>query len=273
MGSQGEANRWRETFGFEALSTSPRKHNRVNQFGLLMNPIKSFQSLRAAFRAWRKRRRAWRKDPERHIANALEGLAAVSAVQIGSNDGSTGDPVNNLILRNPGWTGLFVEPVPFLFERLRKNYPSEARLRFENVAISDKVGSLPFYYLSPEAGRVNPDLPEWFDQLGSFDREHIASKFGNSMDQFIVEAMIPTVSLEAVLKRNGVEKVDLLHIDTEGHDWVILKQFDLPRFRPRVILFEHKHLREQDKKRACDFLGKEYRIKNLGADYFCERIV
>ncbi|MBK7697246.1 MAG: FkbM family methyltransferase [Saprospiraceae bacterium] len=36
--------------------------------------------------------------------------------------------------------------------------------------------------------------------------------------------------------------IDLLHIDTEGYDWEILKQLRLAKYFPRPIIFEHKHL-------------------------------
>jgi hypothetical protein len=37
-------------------------------------------------------------------------------------------------------------------------------------------------------------------------------------------------------------------IDTEGWDWRVLRQFDLARLRPRLILVEHQHLTDEDKR-------------------------
>jgi hypothetical protein len=42
----------------------------------------------------------------------------------------------------------------------------------------------------------------------------------------------------------------VLHVDTEGHDYVILKQLDLKVTRPDIILFENLHLKLQDYKKC-----------------------
>lgn len=78
---------------------------------------------------------------------------AVTFLQIGSNDGLTRDPIYQLISRNNGWCGLFVEPVPYLFERLKKNYSSvnnPSRLQFFNGAINEGVNQN-FYFVDEHA--------------------------------------------------------------------------------------------------------------------------
>ena len=37
-----------------------------------------------------------------------------------------------------------------------------------------------------------------------------------------------------------IDEIDLLHIDTEGHDYNILINYDF-EIKPKKILFEHKH--------------------------------
>lgn len=74
----------------------------------------------------------------------------VSFVQIGSNDGLSGDPLHDFIMNN-NWTGILVEPMPLLFEQLKKNYSScPQKLVFANVAISNHNGEASFYYVSNE---------------------------------------------------------------------------------------------------------------------------
>lgn len=89
----------------------------------------------------------YRKDPTRLIAKAIQSDDAV-IVQIGSNDGFLGDPIYPLLARNPGWTCLFVEPVPHVFAKLRALHGQDSRHKFENSAIND--GSrMTFHYLDP----------------------------------------------------------------------------------------------------------------------------
>jgi hypothetical protein len=93
-------------------------------------------------------------------------------VQIGSNDGADGDPIHDLILANPQWRGLFIEPLTEPFARLVKGYGAKDRFMFAQVAIADRPGMRPFYFVPREA-RIGRDLLIRFDQMGSFSREHI----------------------------------------------------------------------------------------------------
>ena len=232
---------------------------------------KSVPFLREVLREpWRKYHQ-WRYDAERLIEQEFRGRENVQVVQIGSNDGLSGDPVHSLLLRNPSWQALLVEPVPFLFERLQRNYPAEPRFQFANVAIAESEGAQPFYYIGEAAKERAAEVSQHFDQLGSFDREHIARHCGTALDSFIVTANIPTLPLPVLLERNGVSRMDLLHIDVEGYDWMVLRQLDLRHFQPAVILFEHKHFSDETRQAAHRFLEDDYAITNLGADCFCRR--
>jgi FkbM family methyltransferase len=213
----------------------------------------------------------WNNDLARRLASILRDRQNLSVVQIGSNDGITGDPLHFLIRSNRSWKALLVEPVPFLFERLCQNYSALPNIKFANVAIADQAGMATFYYVDSLAKTYIPNLPCLFDQVGSFDPSHIARHFGDMLDNFIVRAKISTLPLSTLLERNDVTEIHLLHIDTEGYDWVVLRQLDLRRFRPEVILFEHKHLSDDDKKKALAFLKNDYRITKFRYDFLCQR--
>ncbi len=217
------------------------------------------------------RHRAWlRRRPERLLRKIFEGAADLQIVQIGSNDGFTQDPVHDLLLKHPSWRALFVEPVPFLFAKLRANYGDESRFEFEEAAIAREAGTLPFYYVSSEAAEKISDLPVWHDQLGSFNPAHITNHLGEMIAPYIVKTDIRTETLPAVLQRHAVQQIDLLHIDTEGADWLILQQLDFSKFQPKVILVEKKHLDETSLGEMRAFLC-DYKILDLDDDYLCKR--
>jgi FkbM family methyltransferase len=210
-------------------------------------------------------------DLTRIIQEKLGRRGEVFIVQIGSNDGVTGDPVFPLLRDNPSWGALLVEPVPFLFEQLKRNYAGNKTVQFENVAVSGEAGKKSFHYVDPAARQHIPDLPFWFDQLGSFDRGHIIRHIGSALERLIVTTEVPALPLEDLFERHHVSRIDVLHIDAEGHDWIILQQLDQKRFRPEFILFEHKHLSKRDKRAAVDFLADDYRITQVNShDYLCE---
>jgi hypothetical protein len=47
------------------------------------------------------------------------------------------------------------------------------------------------------------------------------------------------VSLSDFIKDNGIDKLDLLLLDTEGYDYEILMSIDFKNLKPRIIRFEH----------------------------------
>ena len=221
---------------------------RIDRFPAIAQPLRNLiRSLRA-----------------RPIIKHLKHKQSVFFVQVGSNDGLQGDPICGLINRYSNWRGMLIEPVPFIFERLKQNYNYSDRFIFENVAISNKSGSRKFYYVSRKAKEELGDkLPYWHDQLGSFDKNHILKHIDGILEPYIVETEVETITLPELLDKNNVDKIDLLHIDTEGYDYKVLSQVDFSKYRPSVILYEDKHLSTQEKYLAKALLNS--------ADYICIR--
>lgn len=185
-----------------------------------------------------------RAEIDRVLALFAECLPDAVVVQIGANDGVTGDPLAHLFAKTR-WTGLLVEPVPYLCERVARRYRDRPDVHVEQVAISDREGDAPLYRVQTEPGAT----PQWFDQLASLDREvllkHRASI--HDIEARIIEERIKTVRLATLLEQHHFERVDLLVLDTEGHDHQILRDFDFNRFQPLLIVFEHQHLSAADK--------------------------
>ena len=70
------------------------------------------------------------------LDNILTANSVVNFIQVPSNDGVTGDPINCFV-NNNNWHGVLVEPIPFLFEKLKINYDQrKENLQFLNCAVS-----------------------------------------------------------------------------------------------------------------------------------------
>jgi len=209
---------------------------------------------------------------QRRIAAPLLGKKEVFFVQVGSNDGVQGDPIHRLIVANPHWRGMFIEPVAFLFERLKTNYNNEERFIFENVAVGTVESLSTFYYVSEKAKEdLGEELPYWHDQIGSFDRGFIlkllGKDYGARIEPYIVEQEVKCYPLESILDRNQVTAIDLLHIDTEGYDYKVLSQFNFKKHRPAVILYEHFVLSPDEFEKARALLRAEgYRLHQYEQD-------
>lgn len=156
----------------------------------------------------------------------------VIILQIGSNDGKTGDPLFSMICDNKNWNAIFVEPVPYLFKRLKENYGGDPRFNFENIAINEGKEQI-FYSVNHNANELLSDLPFWYDQLGSFNRDNIMNHLDGILEPFIEETKLEGVTLMGLLDKYSIKKLDILHIDTEGYDWEILKQLPLNKFYQR----------------------------------------
>jgi FkbM family methyltransferase len=70
------------------------------------------------------------------------------------------------------------------------------------------------------------------------------------IEPYIACENVPCDTLRNILAVHDVMRVDLLHIDTEGYDYRVLRQFDFDRFRPRVVL-SRTHASPEDRTEKC----------------------
>ena len=75
--------------------------------------------------------------------------------------------------------------------------------------------------MAKEAKDFIPDIPEWYDQLGSFERDHLAKHFTSEVERFITEKDIDVRPLSLILKETGFKDPLFLHIDVEGFDYEV----------------------------------------------------
>jgi FkbM family methyltransferase len=225
---------------------------------------------RAAFRAARPR------SAPPALVDVLDAVAdsrpGAWFVQIGSNDADHGDPLRPYV-ETRGWHGILVEPVPYVFDRLRARYAANDRITPVNAAIAAEDGRLPFYYV-PQSD--DPDLPEWYDQIGSFVRENVLHPYHAEniprLAERIVCEEVPCLTFDSLLRLHPVPRLDIVHVDAEGYDDQILPQIDLAALRPVVLLYEHQHLSEPRRAAVLERLhGGGYDVLDLGPDALAVR--
>ncbi len=186
-----------------------------------------------------------RRPPAQPVAQVIFEFARCYPkaffIQVGSHDGTQLDPLREEILARK-WSGIMVEPVPFVFERLRQNYGSNRRIALENVAIAERDGERPLYYVRETS---DDGLPAWYDALASFRKDVILSERHKEIipdiEQRVATISVPCLTFESLCKKHGVTGVDIVQIDTEGFDFEIIKLIDLQRLRPKIVMFERLH--------------------------------
>jgi FkbM family methyltransferase len=183
------------------------------------------------------------------VAAFADAYPAAFFIEIGANDGTGFDHLRPAIL-NSSWTGIMVEPVPYVFERLRRNYGQHPRVVLENAAIAAHDGHQPFYHLEEVADFQREGLPGWYHQIGSFSKDFVLSHARHiaDIDQRLTCTEVPCLTFESLCQKHKVERLDLVAIDAEGFDAEIVKLIDLARRHPRLILYEHYHLSPADRK-------------------------
>ena len=153
-------------------------------------------------------------------------------IQIGANDGVSFDPIYDLVTEN-NVKGVVLEPIPFIYQKLKKNYEAYSNIIPINMAIHKAEKKMDIYYANPDKNT----LPDWTKGIGSFNNEHY--KLNDLSSEDILKTEVTCMSLEELLNKYKIHSVDLLQIDTEGYDYEIIKMIDFSKLKPPIISFEH----------------------------------
>ncbi len=207
--------------------------------------------------------RANRVNSEQWLAELVALDEGLTWLQIGACDGKQDDPLYEHLLRaarrspTAPITGVFVEPVYWNMDALQAHYkvmqeasPS-ARFTYVKAAINATCpdsGVVRFYANPPD--RMGPKT-QFLKGVGALD---IGNRSPGVLTELNVSCLTPTELLlqhwrwAAVSGSDGGDtmtmKPDLLIIDTEGYDFLILRNLPLAnQFRPQLIYFEDAMLK------------------------------
>jgi FkbM family methyltransferase len=196
-------------------------------------------------------------DPERHhidvfslcMRDLLFRKSKPFILQIGANDGVRADPIRPFITEYQ-LPALLVEPHPKLYEILKANYDGYEDVRLVNCAISVEDGKLALF--SPDEALLIERYK--LSGLCSLSRDQILKELVRekipAAGSRISQITVPAFSVSSFLRNYAISDIDVLQIDTEGHDLKILSQFDLAALGVGLINIEFFHLAESEK-RCC----------------------
>lgn len=171
-------------------------------------------------------------------------------VQIGANDGITGDPIRKYILEH-GWVGILVEPQARVFERLKQNYRDVPGLKFENCAIASQNGTSKFYTV-----REQSEDGVMGETLASFNRAPL-ERHVRGRKASVEELSVITMTPQTLLEKHRLETFDLLQIDAEGYDFELLKMFELGEAGPPLIHFESGQMKASHQGECYRYLSQK----------------
>jgi FkbM family methyltransferase len=129
--------------------------------------------------------------------------------------------------KNLGWSGVAIEPLSQFEAEYKTHRPRTRFLAFFVSDVSDDVAKL---YVLDEHTVVSSSNKAFTERTGANPRE----------------LTVPTITLNDLLPKNGIEKIDLLSMDIELSEPKALAGFDIARFRPELICIEaHSEVRQQ----------------------------
>ena len=182
---------------------------------------------------------------ENDFAKLFNNLDNINFIQIGSNDGLYLNPLKNIM--DERWSGLLFEPGFEAFSNLCKNFGKKSKLKFINKAVSTYNGKGTLY-----CGKTS---------------NHYTLVEQKAKDMFDVEPkklIVEVLSLDCIFDEYSIEKLDLLHIDTQGHDFDIVKTIPFDKVKPKIIRFELVNLNYSNSKKEDAFKF----LENYGYDYY-----
>ena len=161
-------------------------------------------------------------------------------VDVGAFDGVTCS--NTRSLAESGWSGLLIEPLPEAYLQLENLYRNNNKITTINCGISNKEEILNLYQNGMISTFRTFGLPFY--------------RLTNRTQSSII-----CYTLEYILNKHNVSKIDVLSIDVEGFEDKVMDSFDIERYKPALCIIELH---------AGIYNGKESEFKDIKLIQNCE---
>lgn len=146
-------------------------------------------------------------------------------VEVGAFDGEYTS--NTSGLADIGWVGYYIEPVPEYYQRCKARHAGNANVVVSRYAIGSASGNATIH-VGGALSTISHEIRENFDSL-----EWAKGRFtGETIE-------VAQVTLDEYLAMYNVEEnFELLVVDVEGHEWQVLRSFDILRWKPQMVIIE-----------------------------------
>lgn len=164
--------------------------------------------------------------------NVFKGYKNGTFVDIGAHDGIS---INNTYFfdKYRGWTGINIEPIKHIYDRLVKNRPRNINL---NYAICNKDGKNDFI--------CNTGYTEMISGLlDTFDKRHFERLKSENLEMGSTTEIITvnTRRLETIFDEYNLSHINYISIDVEGGEFEVIKSINFNKVFIDVIGFENNY--------------------------------
>ena len=164
--------------------------------------------------------------------NVFKGYKNGFYVDVGAHDGVS---FNNTLYfeKNNNWTGINIEPIKSVFDKLVSNRPDNINL---NYAICNSEGETEFYCNTNYTEMISGIKDTFHSKhLERLEREN--KKMGSTTEVIKVN----TRKLETIFDENKVSHIQYLSIDVEGAEFEVIKSINFDKVFIDVIGFENNY--------------------------------
>ena len=137
---------------------------------------------------------------------------------------------------------LLVEPVPYNYKRLQKDFKDNKNIQICTNAIFSENKIRKFYYVNENS--ISKLGKHWASAIGSFNKNHILNhktKRFQIEERDILEIEIEFITFDSLIKKYSIKSIDKLQIDVEGAEYEIFKSMNFESIEIKSIQFEFKH--------------------------------
>ena len=164
--------------------------------------------------------------------NIFKGYKNGFYVDVGAHDGMS---FNNTLYfeKNNNWTGINIEPIKTVFDKLIINRPNDINL---NCAVCNNDGETDFL--------CNTGYTEMISGIkDNFDIRHLGRlQYENMTYGSVTEVIrVETKKLETILNEYNVSHINYLSIDVEGAEFEVIKSINFDKVFIDVIGFENNY--------------------------------
>lgn len=164
--------------------------------------------------------------------NIFKGYKNGFYVDVGAHDGIS---INNTLYfeKNNNWTGINIEPIKNVFDKLVINRPNNINL---NCAVCNNDGETDFLCNTGYTEMIS-GIKENFD-IRHLQRLQRENKQKGSTTEVI---KVKTKKLETILDENNIKHINYLSIDVEGAEFEVIKSINFNKVFIDVIGFENNY--------------------------------
>ena len=190
--------------------------------------------------------------------NIFKGYKNGIYVDVGAHDGVT---INNTLYfeKNNNWTGINIEPLKKVFDKLVSNRPTNINL---NCAVCNNDGETEFICNTGYTEMIS-GIKDTFDNRHFQRLENENRQMGSTTEIIKVN----TNKLETIFDKNNISKVNYLSIDVEGAEFEVIKSINFDKVFIDVIGFENNY--DDTSKPIINYLKqKNYIVIHKSLDIF-----